>query len=166
MSAWLARARARRAQRSDLADQTCASCANCAETPLEEQHREGFGTNGTIGTAPAISPAEVRGRLEWAARRLREERGLPGDEAAERARRVIAAELRNDPRLTPHQENARACLVCGEPGEVRRPLVAILTPMRGEFLWMHPGLCHSAFVQKQQKRVEELMRAATELPGS
>ena len=157
MSRWLALARGQIEAEGAV---TIASIAPIA--PPQGSDEGAIVTNDTA--APIASP-EVRARLDWAAQRLREEQGFSSEAAAERARRIIAAELRNDPRLLPCQENPRACLVCGEPGEVRRPLVAILTAMKGEFLWMHPGPCHSAYIQQQRGRVEEVMLAALGQPG-
>ncbi len=159
MSRWLALARG---QIETGGAVTIASIAPIA--PPQGSDEGAIVTNDTNDTAPSIASPEVRARLSWAAQRLRDEQGFSPEAAAERARRIIAAELRNDPRLVPHQENAQNCLVCGEPGEVRRPLAAILTPSRGEALWMHPGPCQSAYIQQQQGRVEELMRAALGQP--
>ncbi len=159
MSRWLALARGQIEAEGAV---TIASIAPIA--PPQGSDEGAIVTNDTNDTAPSIPSAEVRARLDWAAQRLREEQGFLPEAAAERARRIIAAELRNDPRLLPRQENPRACLVCGEPGEVRRPLVAIPTPTRGEALWMHPGPCHSAYIQQRQGKVEELIRAALRQP--
>ena len=160
MSRWLALARGQIEAEGAV---TIASIASIA--PPQGSGEGAIVTNDTNDTAPSIASPEVRARLEWAAQRLREEQGFLPEAAAERARQIIAAELRNDPRLVPRQENPRACLMCGELGEVRRPLAAILTPSRGEFLWMHPGPCHSAYIQQQQSRVEEVMRAALGQPN-
>ncbi len=165
MSAWLTRARERRAEAAHVASAACANCANSAKTPNEGVLEGGFGTFGTIGTAPLVPVAEVRGRILWQMRRFRDE-GLPAEAAAQRAMRLVVADLRNDPRLVPLQENPRVCLMCGDSEGAYRVLGSILTPKPGEFLWMHLNACHGAYVMQQKSRAEELIRTAMTAPYS
>jgi hypothetical protein len=92
-------------------------------------------------------------------RRLQDE-GVSAEIAAQHATRLIAADLRNDPRLLPYQENPRMCLMCGDPEDAHRVLGAILTAKEGMFLWMHLNACHGAYVMQQKSRTEGLIRTA------
>ncbi len=164
MSAWLALARERRAEAARVASAACANCANSAKTPDARVPEGGFGTFGTIGTAPLVPAAEIKAQLLWQTRRLQDE-GVSAEIAAQHATRLIAADLRNDPRLLPHQENLRLCLMCGDPEDAHRVLGAILTGKEGVFLWMHLNACHGAYVMQQKSRTEELTRTAMTVPG-
>ncbi len=163
MSAWLARARERRAEAARVASAACANCANCAKTPDVRVPEGGFGTFGTIGTAPLVPVAEVRARLLWWMRRLQEEHGLTAEMAADRAKRIVASDLRNDVRMVPVQSDPRSCLVCAARGEATRVLVPVLTPRPGEFLWMHLAPCHEEFVQEQRPKIAGLIECALKL---
>ncbi len=85
------------------------------------------------------------------------EAGLSGDPARGRARAMVAATLRNDPRLTPDQPNPRRCLVCNGRDGPSRPLVPILTPKPDFYLWLHAGDCHAAHRKSQSAKVAALL---------
>ncbi|WP_149576384.1 hypothetical protein [Xanthobacter oligotrophicus] len=92
--------------------------------------------------------------------RLMNAAGLAHAEAERRAVAMVAAALRNDPRLVPHQNDPLKCFVCGGPGREGSPLLPILTPKQWVNLWLCRSACHATFRQQQAARVAELMRSA------
>ncbi len=116
-----------------------------------------FGTFGTIGTRPEVPREEVAALLDWTANRLASDRGLAEIEARRKARAIVAAALRNDPRLTPDQPNQHRCLVCNERDGPSRPLVPVLTPKPDFHVWLHAGSCHAEYRQRQSAKVAALL---------
>jgi hypothetical protein len=96
-----------------------------------------FGDFGNFGTALAISAEEIRASFDWIAHRLEADNATPPGAAQTDALAILKAMVGNDPRLVPPQPNAWRCVVCNEQGPPVSPLVPVLTPIEGEYRWLH-----------------------------
>jgi hypothetical protein len=72
---------------------------------------------------------------------------------------ILKRTVGNNPRLVPPQTNPWRCVVCDKGGSRGAPLVPVLTPIEGEYRWLHLG-CHDTYCRRQAERVDELLRAA------
>lgn len=152
MSGWLTRARAA-SQPGATAPDPVPNVSKVPKVPAEPS----FGTFGTIGTRPEVPREEVAALLDWTANRLASDRGFAEIDARREGRVIVAAALRNDPRLTPDQPNPRRCLVCNGRDGPSPPLVPILTPKPDFYLWLHAGDCHAAHRKSQTAKVAALL---------
>jgi hypothetical protein len=164
MSTWLAKALAAWAQPEHDSLEACANSANSANSPADEVLEGGFGTNGTIGTAPEVPADEIRARHAWIAQRLVEEHGRDPLRTNEDARAILKVELLNDLRLAPVQADTHRCFVCGGIDTPTHVLAPVLTARRDTPLWLHLDPCHGKHRRRRTREVDELLRRALPRP--
>jgi len=160
MSTWLAKALAARAQPVHATSEACANSANSAKTPADPVPEGGSGTNGTIGTASNIPEEEIRSRFGWIKRRLVEEHGRDLETAQHHGLSLLKAQLLNDLRLAPLQDDPHRCFVCGGVGTPLRVLVPVLTAWPDNRLWLHLEPCHAEHRRRRSEEADALLRWA------
>lgn len=72
---------------------------------------------------------------------------------------IVRAKLLNDPRLADMQLNAGLCVVCDGGAREGSPLVAALSAVAGQHIFLHHGVCHHTYRLRRRKKVDDIMRA-------
>ena len=108
--------------------------------------------------SPALLP-EFELKVAFETLMLASASDVADDCARQDALTIFKAMIVNDARLVPPQANLWRCVVCDEKEAPGAPLVPVLTPVEGEYRWLHLR-CHDTYCRRQAERVDELLRAA------
>ena len=149
-----------------LPAQSVASVASVAAIPLRSP-AETVATFATVAGvhaetrfSPPVPVDEIALRFERHVAALIAHHRLSRPDAEARARRLLSAELHNDPRLAAPVSPSNSCAVCGAADRTEAPLMPILSARPGEHVWLHPGDCHAAYRAHVADRVNALMQEA------
>jgi predicted dehydrogenase len=128
-----------------------------------EQRVELLGSKGLLSAGNVIentvSKATADGVVSAKPEFFFLERYMRAYEAEWDAVALVAAELRNDPRLTDEHVGGE-CAVCQQPARPGDPLLPVLSPRRGRFTWLQGEDCWAEYQRRQVARVAAVMANA------